>query len=285
MSEVTPSVPDLKNEPPKKQFKFDILPLALACGKLLSSWLALWGLGYYRFSPSWIALGAVTYLTYTRMRQKRALISGALKAIGLNEKQSILNNIGAHELPSWVYFPDVERAEWLNKVIHRMWPFITDYVTDILLKTVEPAVNGCLPASLQPFTFLRTDLGDTPPRIGGVKVYTEESIRRDEIVMDVDVMFYSDARIKVSVGKVIAGIKEFEGVLRINVVSASDLVASDINIVGKNASDPYCVVRGKLSPATHFPHPYLPCCWLEPNSILKNCKFSKFPMLLANFSI
>ncbi|BHF57614.1 Extended synaptotagmin-3 [Sparganum proliferum] len=237
------------------------------------------------------------------MRQKRALISGALKAIGFNEKQSIFDNIGAHELPSWVYFPDVERAEWLNKVIHRMWPFISDYVNDILLKTVQPA----------------------PPRIGGVKVYTEESIRRDEIVMDVDLMFYSDARIKVSVGKIIAGVKDFElrgtlrvlmkplvpkipfagavtyvnfilthagnvlslpglqqtlnrtvqdavsslcvlpnrisvslvddvsmahlkfpsaqGVLRINVISASDLVASDINIVGKNSSDPYCVVR------------------------------------------
>nr|VZI12382.1 unnamed protein product [Spirometra erinaceieuropaei] len=95
------------------------------------------------------------------MRQKRALISGALKAIGFNEKQSILDNIGAHELPSWVYFPDVERAEWLNKVIHRMWPFISDYVNDILLKTVQPAVDGCLPSSLRPFTFQRTDLGDT----------------------------------------------------------------------------------------------------------------------------
>ncbi|KAL7062125.1 hypothetical protein AAHC03_01899 [Spirometra sp. Aus1] len=150
--------------------------------------------------------------------------------------------------------------------------------------------------------------------------------------MDVDLMFYSDARIKVSVGKIIAGVKDFElrgtlrvlmkplvpkipfagavtvcfldnpyinfilthagnvlslpglqqtlnrtvqdavsslcvlpnrisvslvddvsmahlkfpsaqGVLRINVISASDLVASDINIVGKNSSDPYCVVR------------------------------------------
>ena len=29
------------------------------------------------------------------------------------------------ELPSWVYFPDVERAEWLNKVLLQFSVFIS----------------------------------------------------------------------------------------------------------------------------------------------------------------
>ncbi len=98
---------ELQSPPPKKNegIKFDIIPLARTCIKLIGSWLALWGLGYYRFSPSWVALGAMGYLVYTRTQEKRALISGAMKAISANEKKSILDNIGAHELPTWVSGP------------------------------------------------------------------------------------------------------------------------------------------------------------------------------------
>lgn len=90
-----------ENTPPKSGIKFDIIPLARTYILLIGSWLGLWGLGYYRFSPSWVALSAVAYLAYRRAQEKRALISGAMKAIGSNEKRSILDNIGAHELPTW----------------------------------------------------------------------------------------------------------------------------------------------------------------------------------------
>ncbi|VDP90754.1 unnamed protein product [Echinostoma caproni] len=98
-----------------------------------------------------------------------------------------------------------------------MWPYISDYAREIVLQNVEPAVSANLPTALKPFKFSTIDLGDTPPRIGGVKVYMEESIHRDEVVMDLDVMLYSDARIKVLCGKIKAGIKEFElrGTLRV----------------------------------------------------------------------
>lgn len=61
-----------------------------------------------------------------------------------------------------------------------------------------------------------------PPRIGGIKVYTHENIGLEEVVLDIDLMYeyiiiiynyfrlYSDCRIKVNLGKVTAGIKEFE---------------------------------------------------------------------------
>ncbi|VUZ51030.1 unnamed protein product [Hymenolepis diminuta] len=319
-------------EPEKKSISFDILSTIRTYVKIITAWVAIWGLGYYKFSPSWVALAAIGYMGYARAYEKRKFVGLIMKAISEDEKQSIIKNIGSHQLPTWVYFPDVERAEWLNKVIQRMWPYITEYVNKILVETVQPKVNASLPSSLQPFIFLRTDLGDAPPRIGGVKVYTEESIRRDEIVMDVDLMLYSDARIKVAVGKIVAGVKDFElrgtlrvlikplvpkipfvgavtvcfldnpyinfllthlgnimtmpglqqtlyrtvqdvvsslcvlpnrisvslvddvmlgqikfpsaqGVVRIEIISASDLVAADVNLTGKSTSDPYCIVR------------------------------------------
>ncbi|CAH8516209.1 unnamed protein product [Schistosoma turkestanicum] len=85
---------------------------------------------------------------------------------------------------------------------------------DIIVSSIEPVVAQNLPTALTPFSFSTIDLGDTPPRVGGVKVYMNENIRRDEIVMDLDLI---DARIKVNLGKVKAGVKEFElrGTLRV----------------------------------------------------------------------
>ncbi|VDM31706.1 unnamed protein product [Hydatigera taeniaeformis] len=141
----------------KAGIKFDILSTARKYIKLISCWVAIWGLGYYKFSPSWVAFGAIGYLAYLRAYERRSLVSLVMRTITEDEKSSVINNISSHELPAW------------------------------------------------------------PPRIGGIKVYVEESIHRDEIVMDVDLMLYSDARIKVSVGKIVAGVKDFElrGTLRI----------------------------------------------------------------------
>ncbi|VDQ00053.1 unnamed protein product [Trichobilharzia regenti] len=134
----------------------------------------------------------------------------SLKAIGEDEKAFIIQNFSVRDLPSWVYFPDVERAEWLNKVIKRMWPAISEYARDIVIQNIVPIVSQNLPAALTPFSFETIDLGDTPPRVGGIKVYMNENIRKDEIVLDLDLMLYSDVRIKVNLGKVKAGVKEFE---------------------------------------------------------------------------
>ncbi|THD18914.1 Extended synaptotagmin 2 [Fasciola hepatica] len=215
-------------EEPRKRQSF--LSLSWAYLKFFGSCLSLWSVGYFHFSPTWIALGSFGYFVIQIARNRRVGLTSSLKAIGENEKNFILRNFSVRDLPSWVYFPDVDRAEWLNKVsvirrfclvacqaIKRMWPYISDYARDIILQNVEPAISANLPAALKPFKFSVIDLGDTPPRIGGVKVYMEESIQRDEVVMDLDLMLYSDARIKVSCGKIKAGIKEFElrGTLRV----------------------------------------------------------------------
>ena len=38
-----------------------------------------------------------------------------------------------------------------------------------------------------------------------------------------------------------------QGVLRIHVIGAKELVKADLSLMGKGKSDPYTVVRGKLS--------------------------------------
>ena len=72
--------------------------------------------------------------------------------------------MGVEELPSWVFFPDKERAEWVNtmlkqvlskekknqnwsfflKIYSQLWPFVNEYVRDLLFKTIEPLVEETL---------------------------------------------------------------------------------------------------------------------------------------------
>ncbi|KAL3835824.1 hypothetical protein ACJMK2_021294 [Sinanodonta woodiana] len=175
--------------------------------------LPVWVLGYFNFSPSWILLGLVVYVwkeKHTREQHAKIEIS---QAIAKNEKEVILARVA--DLPSWVSFPDVERAEWLNKVIDQVWPYIGDYVQDLLKTTVESKIQQSAPA-VSSFKFVTIDLGDIPPRIGGVKVYTE-NVRRDEIYMDLDIIYASDCNIIVSIKGVKAGIKDLQihGTLRV----------------------------------------------------------------------
>ena len=59
-----------------------------------------------------------------------------------------------------VYFPDIEKAEWLNKIIKQMWPYVGNYTQQLLKTTVEATVQNSLPKSLTPFKFEKIDLGD-----------------------------------------------------------------------------------------------------------------------------
>ena len=98
--------------------------------------------------------------------------------------------MNSDDLPSWVFFPDKERAEWVNNIMKQLWPYVNEYVfnkikkkyfdnllmryvRDLLFTTVEPAVEDALKGfKLSPFKFDRDRvfLGQVPPRITGIKV-------------------------------------------------------------------------------------------------------------------
>ncbi|GFN89713.1 extended synaptotagmin-like protein 2 [Plakobranchus ocellatus] len=88
-----------------------------------------------------------------------------------------------------------------------MWPYIGEFVEKILRESVEPSVRKSLPAALQSFKFSTIDLGDIPPRTGGIKVYSQ--LKRDEIYMDLELNYSSDCDIAVNIKGINAGIKDF----------------------------------------------------------------------------
>lgn len=48
-----------------------------------------------------------------------------------------------------------------------------------------------------------------PPRVGGIKVYTE-NVQNGEIIMDVEILYAGDAQIKLEFKKINAGFKDVQ---------------------------------------------------------------------------
>lgn len=60
-----------------------------------------------------------------------------------------------------VFFPDVERAEWLNRIIKQAWPYANQYLDKAIFREVMiPLIRGTSPA-LADFSFEKLDLGET----------------------------------------------------------------------------------------------------------------------------
>lgn len=114
--------------------------------------------------------------------------------------------------------------------MHQVWPNVGHYTRKIISESVEPAVKTALESySLGGFKFEKVVLGRVPPRITGIKVY-EKNIGRDEIIMDLDLVFASDCDIKFSVKKIMAKISDFSmrGLLRV----VFKPLISDIPLIG-----------------------------------------------------
>ncbi|KAK7485817.1 hypothetical protein BaRGS_00022917, partial [Batillaria attramentaria] len=205
-----------KNAPARRAVVEDALLLNAVTSyfKKAALVMAVWATGYFRFSPSWLLLALVAYVWKERQNAAKKHTIAIAQELARDEKGVILARV--EDLPSWVYFPDVERAEWVNKMIDQLWPYIGEYVRKLLQESIEPKIRHGLPPTLGSFKFSKIDIGDRPPRIGGVKVYTTE-VRRDEIYMDLEINYASDSDIAIQVKGVNAGIKDFtlRGTMRI----------------------------------------------------------------------
>ena len=82
--------------------------------------LALYYIGYFNVEFHWtLVLLAVWLYGYNRIEQDCQVPTKTRR-----------------HLPSWVLYPDVERAEWLNTLVAQMWPYMGKCF-DQLLKKIE----------------------------------------------------------------------------------------------------------------------------------------------------
>ncbi|KRY38015.1 Protein CLEC16A [Trichinella spiralis] len=175
--------------------------------------LVCWTIGRSDCSIFWmLALLGLVLLRNHLLRQRSRRIR-AHQVTALQEKEVIVTQL--KDLPTWVQFPDVERVEWINRVIAQTWPGIANFAKDFLKENIEPQIKDNLPSVFRSFCFESIDIGDIPVRVGGIKVYAE-NVGRDRIVMDMDVAYAGDCSLSVKVGCFRAGVEQlqFQGKLR-----------------------------------------------------------------------
>uniref|UniRef100_A0A5S6QMU8 C2 domain-containing protein n=1 Tax=Trichuris muris TaxID=70415 RepID=A0A5S6QMU8_TRIMR len=183
---------------------------------LVSSTAALficWLFGRLGFSVVWLFAFLIFNVAKKLLRDEKDQRLVAHQALAVQEKATVKAKL--KDLPPWVQFPDVERVDFLNTFIAQAWPGICDFATRFLKEQIEPQIKENLPRSFRSFRFESIDLGDIPPRIGGVKMY-KENIGREQCIMDVDIAYAGDCSLMVAVGCFNAGVEEleFQGRLR-----------------------------------------------------------------------
>ncbi|XP_068854861.1 extended synaptotagmin-1-like, partial [Aphelocoma coerulescens] len=199
----------------------------------------LWALPAYAAGLLGLGAGAVVlalalYAGWRRRRRARERGMRAAERLQRDEEAAVraaAAGLGAArgELPAWVSFPDVERAEWLNKVLAQAWPFFGQYMEKLLLENVAPSIRASN-THLQTFTFTKVDMGEKPLRVLGVRAHP--GTHKKQILLDLNISYVGDVQIDVEVKKFFckAGVKgmQLHGMLRIIL----EPLLGDVPIVG-----------------------------------------------------
>ncbi|XP_075219377.1 extended synaptotagmin-like protein 2 isoform X2 [Lycorma delicatula] len=209
--EIIPAAP-----PRKSSSSTSILHIVYGAFKKVCAVAAIYLVGYFNFSAAWFVAPVILSVVREEWKKTKELKRNIAKAAAMsNEKDVILARID--ELPAWVFFPDVERAEWLNKILRQVWPNVNHYAKELIKGTIEP--NICLALAeykVSSFSFQKMRLGTIPPRIGGIKVY-DYNVSRTEIIMDIDIFYAGDCDISFTMSGLSGGIKDFQihGLVRV----------------------------------------------------------------------
>ncbi|XP_020810016.1 extended synaptotagmin-2-B isoform X3 [Drosophila serrata] len=186
-----------------------IFSIIYTVGKKVAIVGSIYLVGYMGWSVAWLIAPVILSVARDQLAKTSEKKRDIAKASALaSEKDVILARID--ELPAWVYFPDVERCEWLNKILKQVWPNANHYARTLVKETIEPNVALALANyKMNGFRFDRIILGTIPPRIGGVKIY-DKNVDRNEIIMDLDLFYASDCDINFYLGGMKGGIKDFQ---------------------------------------------------------------------------
>ncbi|XP_074222729.1 extended synaptotagmin-2 isoform X3 [Camelus bactrianus] len=185
------------DEPPGAALSVDVAGLLAQLARSFALLLPVYALGYLGLSFSWVLLALGLLVWCRRSRGLKATRLCRALALLEDEERSVRLGVRACDLPAWVHFPDTERAEWLNKTVKQMWPFICQFMEKLFRETIEPAVRGAHP-HLSTFSFTRVDMGQQPLRINGVKVYTENVDKR-QIILDLQISFVGNCEIDLEI--------------------------------------------------------------------------------------
>ncbi|XP_060205097.1 calcium-dependent lipid-binding protein-like [Lycium barbarum] len=114
-----------------------------------------------------------------------------------------LKKICGDKFPEWISFPVFEQVKWLNKQLSKLWPFVADAGEAIIKDSVEPILEDYRPPGISSMKFSKLSLGTVAPKIEGIRV---QSLKKGQIIMDIDLRWGGDPNIVIEVDAVVASI-------------------------------------------------------------------------------
>ncbi|XP_071233419.1 extended synaptotagmin-1-like isoform X3 [Salvelinus alpinus] len=220
----------LELETPKPQ-GVDAVSVLWTFGKCLGALLPVYLAGYYRVSTSLLVFGLMVYTGWKHSREaKEARLRSAIHHNDNEQQYTDMKMFKSKkDLPAWVNFPDVEKVEWLNKILQQVWPFVGQYLEKLLVETIAPSIRASS-THLQTLTFTKVDFGDKAMKVVGVKAHTENE--RGQVLLDVYISYVGNVEINVEVKRYFckAGVKgiQLHGMMRVIL----EPLIGDVPIVG-----------------------------------------------------
>ncbi|XP_071372797.1 extended synaptotagmin-1 [Centroberyx affinis] len=187
-------------------------------GKCLGALLPVYLAGYFGFSISLVLFALMIYMGWKHSRLEKVMRLKSAMYLLENEREFTTEKVfrTKRDLPPWVNFPDVEKVEWLNKILQQAWPFVGQYLEKLLVETIAPAIRASS-IHLQTLSFTKVNLGDKAMKVVGVKAHTEHDKR--QVLLDLYVSYAGDVEINVEIKKYFckAGVKgiQLHGKLRV----------------------------------------------------------------------
>ncbi|XP_023787103.1 extended synaptotagmin-3 isoform X2 [Cyanistes caeruleus] len=140
-----------------------------------------------------------------------------------------------------VHFPDVERVEWLNKVLVQAWPYFGTIMEKSFKEVLEPKIRA-KSVHLKTCTFTKIHFGEKCPRINGIKAYTKEIDRR-QVTLDLQICYIGDCEIHMDISKFNLGVKGVQH-LEINWAGMSNLLdIPGINVMSDSLIQDFIAAR------------------------------------------
>ncbi|XP_029990142.1 extended synaptotagmin-1-like [Sphaeramia orbicularis] len=200
-------------------------------GKCLSALLPVYLAGYYRVSTSLLVFGMMVYTGWKHAREaKEARLRSAIQL--MDDEQGFTSSKVSkikRELPAWVNFPDVEKVEWLNKVLQQVWPFVGQYIEKLLVETIAPSIRSSS-THLQTLSFTKVDMGNKAMKVVGIKAHTEND--KGQVLLDLYISYVGNVEIDVEVKRYFckAGVNgiQLHGMMRVIL----EPLIGDVPIVG-----------------------------------------------------
>jgi Ca2+-dependent lipid-binding protein len=102
------------------------------------------------------------------------------------------------DLPSWVSDSEHQRVEWLNSLVQKFWPHVSQAIEPIVIAQLQEILSAQVICVRLGLTMKRFSLGSVSPKIVGIRIHsTQNSIAR----FDIELRWAGDPVITVNVGK------------------------------------------------------------------------------------